>query len=264
MTRAATSPDGGKRAGGTPAIEVVSFNIQVGLNTARSSDYITQGWRHLAPARSVPAGLVLTARAVSGYDFVAIQEADAGSLRSGRVDQIAYLAEHAGYGYHGRVITRDLAPVARHCLGFLSRWPTRIIADHALPGLIPGRRALHVEVESPLGSVDIFVLHLALSRTAQRQQIEYVVSRTRGDVPSILMGDFNCDAAPLSQHPALRRAGFVIAHQRLPTFPSWAPSRAIDHIVASTHLAIDNLRTLPRLHSDHLALVAQVSTRPSA
>lgn len=259
-----TTSDGETRAGGKPLIEVVSFNIQVGLNTARSSDYLTQGWRHVAPARSVPAGLAMAARAVRGYDFVAIQEADAGSLRSARVDQIAYLAEHAEYRYHGHVITRDLAPIARHSLGFLSRWPTRIIADHALPGLIPGRRALHVEIESPLGPLGIVVVHLALGRATQRKQIEYVASLTRGDVPSILMGDFNCDAAALRRHPALRRAGFVMAHQSVPTFPSWAPSRAIDHIVASSHLAISNLRTLPQLHSDHLGLVAQVSTRRSS
>lgn len=259
-----TNSDGGTRSGARPLIEVVSFNIQVGLNTARGSDYLTKGWRHIAPTRSIPPGLALAARAVRGFDFVAIQEADAGSLRSARVDQIAYLAEHAGYRYHGHVITRDLAPIARHSLGFLSRWPTRVIADRALPGLIPGRRALHVEIESPLGPVGIVVVHLALGRATQQKQIEYVASMTRGETPSILMGDFNCDDAALRRHPALRRAGFVMSRQCVPTFPSWAPSRAIDHIVASSHLAIDSLRTLPQLHSDHLGLVAQVSARPSS
>jgi endonuclease/exonuclease/phosphatase family metal-dependent hydrolase len=262
MSDVVTIADDAAPAAGSPSIEVVSFNIQVGLSTARHSDYLTKGWRHVTPARSVPAGLALAANALRGYDFVAVQEADAGSLRSARVNQIAYLAEQAGYAYHGHVITRDLAPVARHCLGFLSRWPTRILADHPLPGLIPGRRALHVEVRSPLGPVEIFVVHLALGRAAQRQQIEYVASLTRTDVPSLLMGDFNCDSTVLSQHPALRRAGFEIAHQSLPTFPSWSPSRAIDHIVASSHLTIESVRTLPRTHSDHLALLAQVGARP--
>lgn len=257
-------PKGEPPVGTKPALELVSFNIQVGLNTGRHIDYLTKSWRHVAPSRTVPPGLRLAAQAVRGHDFVAIQEADAGSLRSARVNQIEYLAEHAGYPYHGHVITRNLAPVARHSLGYLSRWPARVVADHALPGLIPGRRALHVELDSPLGPVAIFVVHLALSRLTQRQQIEHIASLTRDDKPSILMGDFNCDAAVLSKHPALRRAGFVVAHQSLPTFPSWAPSRAIDHIVASSHLAIDNLRTLPQLHSDHLALVAQVSARASA
>jgi endonuclease/exonuclease/phosphatase family metal-dependent hydrolase len=243
------------------SLRVLSFNIQLGLKTTRYRDYVTQGWRHVLPARSAPAGLSLVCEAVRGYDFVAIQEADAGSLRSARIDQIAYLAHHAGYAHHGHAITRDLAPVARHSLGFLSRWPTRIVGDHALPGRIPGRRALHVEVQSPLGLLRILVVHLALGRTVQRQQIEYIASLTGADVPSILMGDFNCDAGALRDHPALRRAGFVVAQHHRPTFPSWAPSRAIDHIVTSPHLSVDDLYTLPPLHSDHLALGADVSVR---
>jgi endonuclease/exonuclease/phosphatase family metal-dependent hydrolase len=248
------------RAGPSP-LRVLSFNIQLGLNTARYRDYVTQGWRHVLPARSAPPGLTLVAEAIRDYDFVAIQEADAGSLRSARIDQIAYLARRAGYPHHGHVITRDLAPVARHSLGFLSRWPARIIGDHPLPGLIPGRRVLHVDVESPLGPLKIFVVHLALSRSTQRQQIEYIASLTGADVPSILMGDFNCDAETLRDHPALRKAGFVVAEHHRPTFPSWAPRRAIDHIVTSPHLAVDELYTLPRLHSDHLALGAHLSAR---
>jgi endonuclease/exonuclease/phosphatase family metal-dependent hydrolase len=244
-----------------PALRVLSFNIQLGLNTARYRDYVTQGWRHVLPARTAPRGLSLICEAVRGYDFVAIQEADAGSLRSARIDQIGYLARHADYAHHGHVVTRDLAPVARHALGFLSRWPTRIVGDHALPGLIPGRRVLHVELESPLGPLKIFVVHLALSRSAQRDQIEYIASLTGADVPSILMGDFNCDADTLRQHPALRRAGFVVPPHHRPTFPSWAPTKAIDHIVTSPHLTVDELYTLPQLHSDHLALGAHLSAR---
>ena len=242
-------------------LRVLSFNIQLGLNTARYRDYVTQGWRHVLPALKVPPGLTLVSEAIRGYDFVAIQEADAGSLRSAHIDQIAYLARHAGYTHHGHVITRNLAPVARHSLGFLSRWPARIVGDHALPGLIPGRRVLHVDVESPLGPLKIFVVHLALSRSTQRQQIDYIASLTGSQVPSILMGDFNCDADTLRSHPALRQAGFVVAQQHRPTFPSWAPRRAIDHIVTSPHLGVDDLFTLPRLHSDHLALGAQLSSR---
>jgi endonuclease/exonuclease/phosphatase family metal-dependent hydrolase len=249
-------------AGAGPApLRVLSFNIQLGLNTSRYRDYLTQGWRHVLPTRSVPPGLALAANAVRGYDFVAIQEADAGSLRSARIDQIAYLARHAGYPHHGHAITRNLAPVARHSLGFLSRWPVRIAGDHALPGLIPGRRVLHVDVDSPLGTLRIFVIHLALSPSTRGQQIEYIASLTREEMPSILMGDFNCDAETLRRHPALQRAGFVIAHQHRPTFPSWAPRRAIDHILTSPHLVVDELFTLPQLHSDHLALGAELSAR---
>lgn len=243
----------------TAPLRVLSFNIQLGLRTARGLDYLTQGWRHALPARSIAPGLRLAAEAMRGYDFVAVQEADAGSLRSARIDQIAFLAEHGGYAFHGRAVTRDLAPVARHCLGFLSRWPARIVADHALPGLIPGRRMIHVEVQSPSGPVAIHVVHLALGSGARYRQLGYVASRVDLDTPSILMGDFNCDADVLRRHPALQRAGFHIYEQDHPTFPSWAPRRAIDHILTSPHLRIEHVQALPRLHSDHLPLMAQIA-----
>ncbi|MGH8517095.1 MAG: endonuclease/exonuclease/phosphatase family protein [Panacagrimonas sp.] len=249
---------------GRSPLRILSFNIQLGLNTARYADYLTQGWRHVLPARSVPVGLTLAAHAIRGYDFVAIQEADAGSLRSARVDQIAYLAKHAGYPHHGHTITRNLAPIARHSLGFVSRWPAQVLSDQPLPGRIPGRRVLQVRIEPPQGPLSIFVVHLSLDRSTQARQIEYIASLTDRDVPSILMGDFNCDAGVLRDHPALKRAGFVIRHPDRPTFPSWAPTRAIDHIVTSPHLMVDDLRTLPQLHSDHLPLEAQVSARDLA
>ena len=35
-------------------------------------DYVTQGWRHVLPARKIPPGLTLVSEAVRGFDFVAI------------------------------------------------------------------------------------------------------------------------------------------------------------------------------------------------
>jgi endonuclease/exonuclease/phosphatase family metal-dependent hydrolase len=43
-----------------------------------------------------------------------------------------------------------------------------------------------------------------------------------------------------------------------PTFPSWRPRRAIDHILVSEGLELEELWTLPRAFSDHLAVCASV------
>ena len=146
----------------------------------------------------------------------------------------------------------------------MSRWPAQVVTDLPLPGRIPGRRVLQVRIEPPHGPMSIFVVHLSLDRSTQARQIDYIASLTRRDVPSILMGDFNCDADVLRDHPALQRAGFLLRHYDHPTFPSWAPKRAIDHIVTSPHLRVDDIRTLPQLHSDHLPLEARVSARDPA
>ena len=43
-----------------------------------------------------------------------------------------------------------------------------------------------------------------------------------------------------------------------PTFPSWKPRRAIDHVLLSRPLALARLETLPALRSDHLPLAADI------
>lgn len=243
-------------------MRVLTFNLQVGLQTRRYSHYLTRAWRHALPSPGPHSGLEAAAQLIRDYDFVAIQEADAGSLRTRFLNQMEYLAEHGGYAHHGYTVTRDLRPVARHCLGYLSRWPARIVADHALPGLLPGRRALHVELETGAGGLSVFVVHLALDRATQFRQIEHIVGQVPGDRPSLILGDFNCDLAALRQHPALRRAGFLLPDSGPLTFPSWAPRKSLDHILHSPHLQLRELLAMPQAHSDHLPLAAELELRP--
>jgi endonuclease/exonuclease/phosphatase family metal-dependent hydrolase len=40
----------------------------------------------------------------------------------------------------------------------------------------------------------------------------------------------------------------------VPTFPSWRPQRAIDHILTTGGLECAGLRAVPAAQSDHLAL----------
>jgi endonuclease/exonuclease/phosphatase family metal-dependent hydrolase len=40
----------------------------------------------------------------------------------------------------------------------------------------------------------------------------------------------------------------------VPTFPSWRPQKAIDHILVSTPLMLQGMRAMPAADSDHLAL----------
>jgi endonuclease/exonuclease/phosphatase family metal-dependent hydrolase len=43
------------------------------------------------------------------------------------------------------------------------------------------------------------------------------------------------------------------------TFPSWRPRRAIDHILTTPSVRVEELWTLPHPVSDHLPLAARVS-----
>jgi endonuclease/exonuclease/phosphatase family metal-dependent hydrolase len=72
------------------------------------------------------------------------------------------------------------------------------------------------------------------------------------------MGDLNCPA----DSPELRT---LFAHTTLappaypaPTFPSWHPQRAIDHILVTPSIEVQRMWTLPQAFSDHLPLAAEI------
>ena len=76
-------------------LKFLSYNIQVGIRTTKYRHYVTKGWKHVLPHESRNHTLTRIADVVSEYDFVALQEIDAGSIRSGFINQVEYLAERA-------------------------------------------------------------------------------------------------------------------------------------------------------------------------
>src|SRR6266850_1168930 len=118
-------------------LRLLSYNIQLGLATGHYGHYLTRAWRHALPGPGMLRDLDRIGELARDYDFVAVQEADAGSLRTMNLNQLEYLAGRAGFPHWGVTITRDLRPVAQHCLGYLSRIAPTATIEHALPSLIP-------------------------------------------------------------------------------------------------------------------------------
>ena len=50
----------------------------------------------------------------------------------------------------------------------------------------------------------------------------------------------------------------------MPTFPSWRPNKAIDHILVSGPLQLQGMRALPAASSDHLALSIELDVPEQA
>jgi len=117
-----------------------------------------------------------------------------------------------------------------------------------------------VELETTDESVlAICILHLALGRRARRRQLDYIRELARHYPYLVLMGDFNCGCGS----PALKDL-VADTHLRgldceLKTFPSWAPRRNLDHILASENLQILDARVLDYPLSDHLPLSMKVA-----
>lgn len=247
----------------TPAgtVRVLSLNIQFGLHSTRYIHYVTQAWRHVLPTRGARANLDRIATLAASYDVVALQEADAGSFRTARLNQVAHLAERAGFPYWHAAVTRDLRPLAQHCLGCLSRWPLQAVKYHALPGWLPGRGALEVEIQPPgFERLRLIIAHLALGRPARTRQLNFLATLIKDRADTVVIGDLNCNTKELNAHAAVRAAGLRRAHSEH-TFPSWRPSRALDHILVTPTVDVIAATVLEERVSDHLPVATEIRLR---
>ncbi|MGH8444748.1 MAG: endonuclease/exonuclease/phosphatase family protein [Solimonas sp.] len=244
-------------------LRVLTLNIQVGLQTAHYGHYVTGAWRHVLPSRSVPDNLDRIADLASRFDLVALQEADAGSLRTAQINQVEYLARKAGFTYWHVAVNRNLGPFAQHCLGFLSRHPLLDMQHHALPGRMPGRGALAATLMQPgCNPVRVIVTHLALSRASRRRQLDYLAGLAAPGSELLLLGDLNCDTEELLGHTPFGAIGLQpIAGAA--TFPSWKPRRRLDHVLATPGLRVAHSHVVPTPLSDHLAVAAELLLAPA-
>lgn len=240
-------------------LHLLSYNIQAGIYTRQYSEYVTKSWKHVLPHRERLHNLSRIAAMLHDFDFVGLQEVDAGSLRSGFVDQTEYLAYHARFPYWYKQVNRNLGRLARHSNGMLSRLRPSEITEYKLPGL-PGRGAVMVELETTDNSIlAVCILHLALGRRARRRQLDYVRGLAARYPYLILMGDFNCDCNSQPLKDLVASTDLRGLDCELKTFPSWSPRRNLDHILASENLQILEARVLDYPLSDHLPLSMTVA-----
>ncbi len=239
-------------------LKLLSYNIQVGIQTGHHGHYFTRAWRHALPGPGMHGTLDRIAELMRDYDFVAIQEADAGSLRTQYTNQVEYLAKRAGFNHCGLTITRNLQPVARHALGYLSRHAPIGFAEHTLPSRLPGRRAIAVTLSDVAGGLQLWVTHLALRRETRHRQLQYLKQLLPAVGPVALMGDLNCTAAVLREQLTLPQGRLWVPELEAPTFPSWQPRQMLDHILLSTDIRLHQLTVLPHAISDHLPIAAEI------
>ncbi len=245
-------------AGSTGVLRLLTWNLQVGIPTERPRHYLTRGWRHVLPARAPESDLDRIATSLRGYDLVALQEVDSGSLRTGYVDQVRVLAERGGFPWWYRQINRDLGHVAQHSNALLTQNKPLTVSRHRLPGRIPGRGALLATFGDPADPLAVLVAHLSLGRAARDEQFAFVRELLRGYRQVVVMGDLNAPVDPLDRSNPLVRAGLRPVHADLPTFPSWRPRRNLDHILVSEDIRVQWAGVLDGAVSDHLPLATEI------
>src|SRR5690554_46172 len=240
-------------------LRLLTFNIQVGINTSSYRHYLTRSWQHFLPHRNRIENLDRIASLLSNYDVVALQECDGGSLRSGHINQVQYLAEAAGIPYWHQQLNRTLGQIAQHSNGLLSRYRPLDVTEHKLPGLIPGRGAIIARYGAEDDPLILVQMHLSLSKAAQQRQLGYVRDLIADYRHVVLMGDMNAHAEQLLTQTPLKETNLIPLPGTAHSFPSWRPEKALDHILVSPSLEIRRAEVISYPVSDHLPIAMDIA-----
>lgn len=239
-------------------IKLLSYNLQVGIDCHGYGDYVTQSWRHLLPDSKRANNLRRAANWLSSYDIVALQEVDAGSLRSQFVNQVAFLANEGGFPHYHQQQNRRLAGLAAHSNGLLSKFASTHAIHHKLPGRIPGRGALEVTFGTGKRQILVLSVHLSLSHSARKLQLKYIADLVKEIPFFVIMGDMNCPTYKVSKE--FKNLGLNVkqAEHSSPTFPRWNPKHCFDQIWVSNSLNIIKSEVLDLGVSDHLPISMEI------
>ncbi|MCR1827956.1 endonuclease/exonuclease/phosphatase family protein [Ectopseudomonas oleovorans] len=237
-------------------LRLLSFNVQVGINTQRYHHYLTRSWQHLLPHAGRAGNLQRIGDLLADFDLVALQEVDGGSLRSGYINQVEYLAQQGAFPFWYQQLNRNLGRLAQHSNGVLSRLRPTLLEDHPLPGP-PGRGAIFLRLGEGEHALGVVMMHLALGARTRTRQLAYIRERVSEFRHLVLMGDMNTHAVDLLENSPLRDLG-LLAPQVEATFPSWRPQRCLDHILLSSELELGRVDVLSQPISDHLPVAVEI------
>ena len=202
-------------------------------------------------------------------DVVALQEADAPSAWSGKIDHVAYLAEKAGFGYfthgeHAQIV------MGNYGTAILSRWPIEETIGLTFPATPPTTRKgftlAKIRWQNSAFTakpvlLDVVSVHLDFSRkTVRRHQVdELVATISSRNNPLVIMGDFNSEWLARSYTvdsfaDSSEMHVYEAASEELNTYKD----KRLDWILLSREIEFNTYRTEDSVLSDHKAIVAGV------
>lgn len=239
-------------------LRLLSANIQAGARTDAFSDYVTRSLSQVLPHPRKQQNLEWLASHLGEFDLVGLQESDPGSLRSGFLNQTHYLAERAGFPYWSHQPNRRVGRLATSANALLCRQQPDEVRDYALPGRVGGRGVLWSRFGDGASALVVLIAHLSLGAKSRMAQLAFIAELVQDAPRAVLMGDLNCEADAAELKNFYTRSGMLPPERRMPSFPSWKPNRAIDHILATPSVTVLRRWSLPNLASDHLAMAAEI------
>ncbi len=253
-------------------LKVMTYNIQIGATTNNP------GW----DVKKFNLDAVAEVIRQQDPDIVALQEVDRLRSRSGKVDQVVYLAENLGmyWAYspsYFDVETKEGRGMYGNAI--LSKYPIVSNYAHTLwrrghlnPGeydwVIEKRSILETKIDVNGRLINVFSTHLSTTadqREIQTAEIRTLLSQVRG--PKILMGDFNAIPQDSEMKYLLSRYVDVLENSPIKgsqraTWPNGSKStEAIDYILVSKDWELKEAKVVIEETgaSDHNPIVAIIS-----
>lgn len=255
-----------RQAVDAPVLRVLTLNASHGRNTAIN--------QFLVSREQTYANLDAIAELLSfaAADVVALQEADAPSIWSGKFDHVTHLADQSGYG----CIAHGL-----HSRSWMSTYGTALLSSAELrePASIqfqpspPSKQKGYVSAQllwrtgSGTHRITVASVHFDFlrHRTRDGQVSEMVTGLSRIDGPLIVLGDLNSEWHTEDSHVQrlareLDLHAFEPEQDGLGTYKKTTGKR-LDWILVSRDLEFRKHEVLPNVVADHFAVFAELAYR---
>ena len=198
-------------------------------------------------------------------DVVGLVEVDNGSYRAGNQCQAGIIARQIAHDHVfqnkyrvGSVISK-MPLTTNQGNAFLTNREIRNARFHYLNN---GVKRLVIELE--LDDVTMFLVHLSVKyRSRQKQLGDLSTIVNAAGKPAIVAGDFNVFGGPGELRDFMAATGLSNAGaEDLPSHPSRAPRRHLDHILHSPQIKVASICAPRVTFSDHLPLVCDFTVEP--
>ena len=265
------SADADCRAVGTVAevvtgdtLDVLTLNIAHARGTALNQGFVTRTG-HQRNLEDIAAVLKK-----AGADVVALQEADAVSLWSGRFDHVEFLSAATDYrcyvhGHHAEALlyTFGTALMSRVAMSETASHAFRRYPPTPTKGFVRGTIRWRRPGEGePVREVTLISVHLDFSRKNVRdtQVAELIAAMSDRENPLIVLGDLNEDWR--LEDSAARRLGSGLGLRAFApeaaNLGTYKQTKRLDWILISEELGFVDYAVLPDSVSDHRGLVARI------
>jgi len=197
-------------------------------------------------------------------DIVGLVEADAGSFRMRRGNQVELIAKALGH-YHAYeskygVMSRAarLPLMRKQVNALLTR---EVIQTERFHYFRSGVKRLIIELE--LHGLTLYLVHLSIRYKTRHEQLRALGRLVRQrKTPCIVAGDFNIFRGPAELEPLLTLAGLELPEASgMATYPSWRPRRQLDFILHSRDVRVQSYFAPAVMFSDHLPVVCDFEVK---